>query len=161
MARLSQDVSATRAERRQELERRTHTLRSLLYGSLKPRRREPRRDSDAGFAAVDWHQSRWFAVALLIVMLSCADAFFTLTLLADGAYEVNPVMATLLDGSSHWFAFAKIGLTSIGVILLTVVARLRAFRLIPVGIVLYAVLLVYATLVAYEYWLCDHHLLGP
>jgi len=26
---------------------------------------------------------------------------------------------------------------------------------------LYSVLLGYATLVAYEYWLCDHHLLGP
>ena len=163
MARQSQENSATQAaaERRAAADRRTRTLRALLYGSLRPRRRDPRRDTDLGFAAVDWHQSRWFAVAVLIVILSCAGAFFTLTLLSDGAYEVNPIMAKLLDGPSHWFAFAKIGLTSIGVILLTVVARVRAFKLIPVGVVLYAVLLGYATLVAYEYWLCDHHLLGP
>jgi len=30
-----------------------------------------------------------------------------------------------------------------------------------VGFVLYSMLIGYATLVAYEYWLCDHHLLGP
>jgi hypothetical protein len=149
------------AERRAARDRRTHTLRALFQGSIAPRRHGVRRDKDAGFAAVDWHQSRWLAVALSIVILSCADAFFTLTLLADGAYETNPFMATLLDGESHWFALAKIGLTSAGVILLTMVARTRAFGRIPVGIVLYTVLVGYATLVAYEYWLCDHHLLGP
>jgi hypothetical protein len=163
MARQSQEISSAQSatERRAAVERRTRTLRALLYGNLKPRRRDARRDMDAGFAAVDWHQSRWLAVALLIVVLSCVDAFFTLTLLADGAYEANPFMATLLDGSPQWFALAKIGLTSLGVILLTVVARTRAFGRIPVGFVLYTVLLGYATLVAYEYWLCDHHLLGP
>ncbi|HSY08885.1 MAG TPA: DUF5658 family protein [Steroidobacteraceae bacterium] len=163
MARQSQESAAARAiaERRAAAERRTRTLHALLHGSLKPRRRQSRREQDMSFAAVDWHQSRWFAVALLIVILSCADAFFTLRLLADGAYEANPFMAALLNGPPHGFAFAKVGLTSIGVILLTVVARTRAFRLIPVGVVLYAVLLGYMTLVAYEYWLCDHHLLGP
>src|ERR1700681_3000473 len=121
MARRSQEIPTTQSlgERRARVERRTRTLRALLYGSFKPRRRKTRRDTDVGLAAVDWHQSRWFAVAVLIVVLSCADAFFTLTLLADGAYEVNPVMATLLDAAPHWFALAKIGLTSAGVVLLT------------------------------------------
>jgi hypothetical protein len=163
MARNSRQIPAAQssAERRAAADRRTRTLRALLYGSLKPRRYDARRGTDAGFAAVDWHQSRWLAVALLIVVLSCADAFFTLILLSDGADEENPVMATILDGAPHWFALAKIGLTSAGVILLTVLARTRAFGRIPVGLVLYSVLLGYATLVAYEYWLCDHHLLGP
>lgn len=162
MARRSRQNRSSRAgiERRSG-ERRTRTLRALLRGSLTPRRRELRRASDAGFAAVDWHQSRWLAVALLIVVLSCADAFFTLRLLADGADEVNPLMASLLAGAPLWFGLAKIGLTSLGVILLTVVARTRAFGRVPVGVVLYTVLVGYATLVAYEYWLCDHHLLGP
>jgi hypothetical protein len=114
-----------------------------------------------GFAAVDWHQSRWLAVALLIVVLSCIDAFFTLRLLADGAYEANPVMARLLDAGLHVFVLAKITLTSLGVILLTALARARAFGRIPVGFVLYSMLIGYTTLVAYEYWLCDHRLLGP
>jgi Domain of unknown function (DUF5658) len=159
----SQEMKSAKsaAERRGARDRRTRTWRALFQGSLKPRRHGTRRDRDSGLAAVDWHQSRWLAVAISIVILSCADAFFTLTLLADGAYETNPFMATLLDGEPHWFALAKIGLTSAGVILLTMVARTRAFGRVPVGIVLYTVLVGYATLVAYEYWLCDHHLLGP
>src|ERR1700683_5092811 len=148
-------------ERRAYVDRRNRTLRALFYGSFKPRRRDLRRTADDRSATVDWHQSRWLAVAMLILILSCADAFFTLTLLANGAYEANPVMASLLEGSGRWFAFAKIGLTSGGVLLLTVFAQARAFGRIPVGGVLYALLLGYATLVAYEYWLCDHHLFGP
>jgi hypothetical protein len=149
------------AEQRTTGERRSRTLHALLQGNRTPRRRDTRRQSDAGFAAIDWHDSRWLAVALLIVILSCVDAFLTVTLLANGAYEANPVMAALLDGSPHAFALTKIGLTSLGVVLLTAVARARAFGRMPVGIVLYTVLLGYATLVAYEYWLCDHHILGP
>ena len=149
------------AERRSSGERRTHTLQALLQGNLTPRRREVRRKSYAGFAAIDWHDARWLTVALLIVILSCVDAFLTLTLLADGADEANPVMAAFLDGSPHAFAYAKIGLTSLGVVVLTVVARARAFGRVPVGVLLYTVLLAYATLVAYEYWLCDHPVLGP
>ena len=152
---------ADAAEQRTTDERRNRTLHALLQGNWTPRRRGARRQSDAGFAAIDWHDARWLAVALLIVILSCVDAFLTVTLLANGAYEANPVMAALLDGSPYAFALTKIGLTSLGVVLLTAVARTRAFGRMPVGIVLYTVLLGYATLVAYEYWLCDHHLLGP
>jgi len=163
MARQSHESPYARPtdERRACPDRRSRTWRALLYGSFTPRRRDARRNPDGRFVTVDWHQSRWLAVAMLILLLSCADAFFTLTLLANGAYEANPVMASLLDGSGRWFAFAKIGLTSGGVLLLTVFARARAFGRIPVGGVLYAVLFGYATLVAYEYWLCDHHLFGP
>jgi hypothetical protein len=163
MGRHSQELPSAQstAERRAREDRRTRTLHALLHGSLKPRRYDARRDSDAGFAAVDWHQSRWLAVALLIVALSCVDAFLTVRLLADGAYEANPVMATLLEAGLRVFVLAKISMTSLGVILLTALARARAFGRIPVGLVLYSMLVGYATLVAYEYWLCDHHLLGP
>jgi hypothetical protein len=149
------------AEQRSTGERRTRTLHALLQANWTPRRRGARRKSDTGFAAIDWHDSRWLAVAMLIVILSCVDAFLTVTLLANGAYEANPVMAALLDGSPHAFALAKVGLTSLGVVLLTAVVRARAFGRMPVGVVLYTALLGYATLVAYEYWLCDHHILGP
>jgi hypothetical protein len=160
--RIPEDESSkTAAERRAAPERRTRTLRALFTGSLTPRRRGLRRDTDAGIVAVDWHESRWLAVALLIVILSCADAFFTLRLIAEGAYEVNPVMATFLDGSLWGFALVKIGLTSLGVVLLTALARARAFGRFSVGMALYTVLLVYAVLVAYEYWLCEHCAIGP
>jgi hypothetical protein len=161
-ARSPEDKSSPPAEeRRATPERRKRTLRALFMGSLTPRRRGLRRDTDAGIVAVDWHESHWLAVAILIVILSCADAFLTLTLIADGAYEVNPVMASFLEGSPWGFALAKIGFTSLGVVLLTALARARAFGRFSVGLALYTVLFAYTVLVAYECWLCDHCVLGP
>ncbi len=51
----------------------------------------------------------------LILLLSIADALFTLTLLQHGASEANPLMAPLVTGSGHGFAFWKVGLTTTGV----------------------------------------------
>ena len=122
----------------------------MLYGSFNPRRRSPRRGSEASFAAVDWHHPQWLGVAILILLLSCADAFLTLTLIDHGAYEVNPLMAPLVAGSPLLFTLVKVGLTGGGVVILTLLARLRAFRRIPIGAVLYALLATYAVLVVYE-----------
>ena len=44
----------------------------------------------------------------------------------------------------------KIGLTAGGVLLLTQLARIRAFGRIPVGMFLYAVLAIYVALICYE-----------
>lgn len=121
-----------------------------MYGSLHPRRRGPRRDTEANLAAVDWHHPQWLGVSILIVLLSCADAFLTLTLIGQGAYEVNPLMAPLVSGSPLAFTLVKVGLTGAGVVILTLLARLRAFRRIPVGALLYALLAAYAVLVVYE-----------
>jgi hypothetical protein len=49
----------------------------------------------------------------------------------------------------------KIGLTALGVLLLTQVARLRTFGRIPVGAILYSVLIIYGTLIFYEFRLLD------
>jgi uncharacterized protein DUF5658 len=131
-------------------DRRSRTFHSLFYGSFNPRRRNPRRGDDTSLAAVDWHHPQWLGVALLIVLLSCADAFLTLTLIERGAYEANPFMAPLVGGSPLAFTVVKIGLTGGGVVLLTILVRLRIFRRVPIGLVLYAVLAAYAALVMYE-----------
>ncbi len=104
---------------------------------------------------MDWHHPRWLAVALLILLLSCADAVLTLMLVERGAYEANPLMAGLVHGSSPAFAAVKILLTSGGVVLLTVLATHRAFGRLPVGIVLYGILAGYGALITYEVWLLD------
>lgn len=142
-------------ERRIPAERRRNTLKALLIGSLRPRRMNPRRSHDRGFAAVDWHHPQWLAVALLILLLSCADAFLTLVLLSHGATEINPFMAPLVTGTGHAFALWKLGLTSTGVVVLTLLARMRAFGRLPVGSILYTVLAGYVVLVTYEMWLLD------
>lgn len=139
------------AERRQPLDRRRRTLHSLLYGGFRPRRRNQRRIG--GITSVrdlDWHHPQWLAVAMLIVLFSCLDAALTLTLIEHGAYEVNPLMARLVGDSALAFTAVKIGLTAGGVVLLTLLVRVRAFGRIPVSLLLYMVLGGYGTLIFYE-----------
>jgi len=144
------------AERRAGVDRRRRTFRALVMGSWTPRRRGPRRHWDAGIAAVDWHESRWLGVALLILLLSFADAFLTLILIDLGATELNPAMQPLVSGTARGFAVWKFGLTATGVVFLTLLVRVRAFGTFIAGFLLYAVLASYLALVGYEFWLLDH-----
>jgi len=148
------DTVENAADRRNG-DRRKRTLRSLIHGSFTPRRRGPRRDRDHSFTAVDWHHPQWLAVAMLTLLLSTADAFLTLVLLERGADEANPFMAPLVGGSPLVFAMVKMGLTSGGVVVLILLARIRVFGAIPVSFLLYAVLVAYAALVGYEFWLLE------
>jgi hypothetical protein len=138
-------------ERRRGPDRRKQSIKALFHGSFHPRRFAARRDGERGIAGVDWHDPQWLAVAMLIVLFSCTDAFLTLTLIDHGAYEVNPFMAPLVGGSALAFALVKIGLTAGGVIMLTLLARMKAFGRVPVGLLLYTVLLGYGVLLVYEF----------
>jgi Domain of unknown function (DUF5658) len=138
-------------DRRRGPDRRKQGIRALWYGSFNPRRRGSRRDGERRVSSVDWHDPQWLAVAMLIVLFSCVDAFLTLTLIDHGAYEVNPFMAPLVGGSALAFAMVKIGLTGGGVVLLTILARMKAFGRVPVSLLLYTVLLGYGVLLVYEF----------
>jgi hypothetical protein len=142
--------AAPDSSERRRGDRRSHVLRALLYGSFKPRRRGPRRADERAVSAVDWHHPRWLAIAVLIVMFSATDALLTLILVERGAYEANPLMAPLVGGSALKFALVKIGLTAVSVVLLTQIARIRAFGRVPVGVFLYVALALYTALIAYE-----------
>jgi hypothetical protein len=147
------------SDRRDAPDRRKRTLYSLVYGSFNPRRRRARRTDARSLRDVDWHEPQWLAVAMLIVVLCCVDAALTLTLIAHGAYEVNPFMAPIVGGSALIFTLVKVGLTGAGVVMLTLAARMRAFGKIPVSFLLYAVLVGYGVLVAYELRLLEEILL--
>lgn len=143
----------TQGERRAGTERRERHWFGLLRGHSMRRRQDPRRSSEHHVAAVDWHRPHWLAVGLLILVLSIIDAFATLTLLDRGAEEINPVMAPLVKGSGHGFAWLKLSLTIFGVVVLTALARIRLFGRFRVGTLLYLVLAIYVLLVSYESWL--------
>jgi hypothetical protein len=137
---------------RRRTERRQQVLRALLVGSFLRRRRGPRRAEERSISSVDWHHPQWLLISMLIVLLSCSDALMTLALIDHGAYEVNPLMRPLLmSGSGVEFALVKIGFTAAGVVLLTQMARVRAFGGLPVGALLYSVLAVYGVLIVYEF----------
>ena len=101
----------------------------------------------------DWYQPQWLATAIIILLLSTVDALLTLRLISLGASEVNPLMEPLVHGSGRGFALWKFGLTALGVILLTLLARMRILGGIAVGSILYLVLCGYLVLVGYELWL--------
>lgn len=148
------------AERRRGVDRRRSTVRALFLGSFLQRRRVPRRDDERHLAALDWHHPQWLAVGLLILLLSVADAFLTIALIDLGANEANPAMEPLVQEPGVDFAAWKMALTSGGVVLLILLARMRAFGRIPVALILYGVLCCYVALVSYELWLLEHVTFG-
>jgi hypothetical protein len=142
------------AERRGRPDRRNRLWWSVLYGSFHPRRRRPaRRLDDSRFHSHDWYSSHLLAVAIGILLLCAADAFLTVTLLVNGADEINPVMAVLLYRSVAMFTAIKMGMTGAGTVLMVFLSRYRFMRVVPVQSVLYAVLVAYLALIGYEVWL--------
>jgi hypothetical protein len=145
-------VPGSAAERRGQPDRRARLWWSILYGSFRPRRRTPsRRVADGRFHSLDWHDAHLLAVSIGILLLSVADAFMTVTLLAAGAVEVNPLMAAVVHQSVAIFAAVKLGLTGVGVVLLVSLARYRFMRVIRVDVAMYCLLVVYLILLTYEY----------
>jgi hypothetical protein len=139
-------------ERRSGLERRTLTLLSLLKGGFTPRRRYGRRLGEED-GLVDWHEPDLLFLAFTILLLSVTDAFFTLTLMTNGAVEANPVMAWVLREYPGYFAALKMAITGAAVIVLVVMARAKVFRVVRVRTIFQAALVAYVALIAYELWL--------
>lgn len=100
----------------------------------------------------DWFHAQWLGASILILLLCTVDAILTLTLIGRGAVELNPVMDSLVHGTGHSFALVKFGLTAFGVVMLTILARLRLFGR-AIGYLLYLVLTGYVVLVGYELFL--------
>jgi hypothetical protein len=141
-------------ERRDRAERRHRLWWSILYGNFNPRRRRPRRQhDDMRFHWLDWHSAQLLAVAIGILLFCVADAFLTVVLLQGGAKEVNPVMAALIYRDVALFAALKMAMTSLGVVFMVVLARYRFMRLLRVEWVLRGVLIAYASLIVYEFWM--------
>jgi hypothetical protein len=143
-------------ERRNGAERRHVNIVAYWRGALNPRRRSGRRVADRTYPVIDWHSPRVLALVLLILGLSALDGVLTVLLLSQGANEVNPVMALFLPHNLGWFAFAKLGLTSLGAAVLVACARMKLFRLFPGELLLYLVVGCYITLVSYELHLLEN-----
>jgi hypothetical protein len=140
------------AERRSR-ERRSHSAWSFAYGSFRPRRRIGRRDGDHDRIFLDWHEPRVLYLSLAIVLMCCADALFTLNLLAIGAEEMNALMAALITHDAEAFLQLKIGVTGASVVLLGIAARRQFLGVVPVFRVLQFFCAGYAALILWEVWL--------
>jgi Domain of unknown function (DUF5658) len=147
--------TGSHSERRDQLDRRSSILWSIVYGSFNPRRRAPRRNDDSRFHMVDWHSPHLLAVSIAILLLCVSDAFLTLQLLSQGATEANPVMAAALYDDVVTFTTLKMLLTGLSVLVMVFLARYRFMRVVAVQWMLYIALLGYLALIGYEFWLLD------
>ena len=145
-------VAALDLDRRQRADRRNLSWRTFVHGSIQPRRRGHRRRGEAD-SLVDWHEPHLLFLAVAILLLSVTDAFLTLTLLARGAEEANPVMAFLLEETPRLFATVKLALTGAGIVVLVALARARVFRVIRISNIMHWCLIGYLALIVYEAWL--------
>ena len=154
MAAVNEGLSGT-TERRTAGERRSQTVRSLVAGGWHARRRNPRRDEPARIGSIDWHASRWFAAAFIVLLLSMADTLMTLVLIQHGAVEINPIMQPFVIGNGPTFAFLKLALTASAVTILLVLTRVPTFGRLLAGPILMGAAFIYVVLIGYEMWLLD------
>ncbi len=137
-------------DRRARIERRSHNLRSMLYAMVFSRRRDMRRDQEAGLYYTDWYGLPLFVTAVSIALLCCADAFLTLELIVRGGKELNPFMDYLLGQGMTWFVAVKMALTVCAILLLVMHHRFRFIKNIRASQVMGVTLIGYGLLVGYE-----------
>lgn len=137
-------------ERRREGERRSYTLTTMYCCLCHPRRAQGRRSQDRRYPVLDVFKSGAITSVLLLVLFSVLDAVFTLTLLARGATELNPVMNHFIKTGTGTFVCAKMILTAIPGLIMTAAGNVVIYRSIRVHSVLSALVGAYAALILYE-----------
>lgn len=136
---------------RSEDDRRLFSWRTVLFGFLRSRRRDTRREEELEPIFTDWHHPWLFFLAVGIMLMSVFDAFFTLQLLDMGAIEINPVMAAVIGQSASSFAVSKMLLTGFGILALVFLAKSRFFNRVRTGLILTFFFSGYAVLICYEF----------
>ncbi|MFK8032450.1 MAG: DUF5658 family protein [Gammaproteobacteria bacterium] len=116
------------------------------------RRSTVRREGDTG-VYVDQYDWPVFLVAVGIVIMSAMDATFTLRLLTLGAIEINTVMNVLIESNVYKFVAFKLGLTTLGVLLLVIHKNVHLSLGFSVYRLAQAIFLGYVVLIGYELWM--------
>lgn len=147
---MSELLALSGDDRRETLDRRQFSWRTVLYGFARSRRRDSRRDSDAPVVFIDWHHPWLFFLAIGTMLLSCADAFLTLILIENGMFEANPVMAAAMQQGTGLFVASKMALTGTGILSLVYLARTQFLNRIRTGLILTSFFSLYCCLVCYE-----------
>jgi hypothetical protein len=135
---------------RSDADRRDFDWQTVLFGFMRSRRRDVRRGSDGEPIYTDWHHPWLFFLAVSTMLLSSADAFFTLQLLSRGFIEINPVMNAAINQGIFFFAASKVAMTGFGVMVLVFLSRARFMNVFPTGAILTGFFSFYACLVCYE-----------
>jgi hypothetical protein len=131
-------------------DRRRYTWRTLSGTLFVSRRRNPRREEDLLNSYIDWYGPWPLIATVLIIMMCCLDAFFTLLLISNGAVEMNFFMDWLIKRDIQTFAVVKMAVTSLALVILVMHFNFRIYRVIAVRYLMYALVPVYMALIAHE-----------
>jgi len=131
-------------------ERRHYDLQTLKLCVTNPQRMDARRSPDRKFPILDRLDTGVVTLAIALMILSVMDSIFTLTIIANGGSEVNPVMNVLLEKSVTAFTIAKMSLTAIPVLVLVATANLKMFNRWRSRSILATMVGLYAGLICYE-----------
>lgn len=138
-------------ERRSGADRRRRRLPAFFRQFLHGRRAGERRlEHGPAHHYVDLHGPGLLLVILVILLMCVADAYLTLTLLNDGAVEVNPVMRAAIAADWKWFFYSKYVATACSLIILLMHKNYRVLGRVSGQHILFTVLLLYACLISYE-----------
>jgi hypothetical protein len=137
------------------LERRLHarrrfSLRSLFGALFTLRRRRSRRKNDRLNSYTDWYEPWPLIASVVVILLSSLDAFLTLILLNHGAVELNILMDWLIKTDIRTFAAVKLAVTGLALIVLVLHFNFHIYRVLPVRYLMYALMPLYAFLIAHE-----------
>ena len=144
------DSTKEHTARRHSDERRNMSWRTVVQGFARSRRRTHRRQTDQQVVFLDWHHPWLFFLATGTMILSAADAFLTLQLLARGMIEVNPIMNAVMAQSTWLFAALKLMLTAFGIFILVYLAKVQFMNRVRAGLILTVFFTGYCCLVCYE-----------
>ena len=110
--------------------------------------------ADATRAATDiintWYEPKLVLTGLAILLMSCLDALFTLTLLSKGASEANYFMARLLETGDGLFVAVKLAVTAFAIVFLLMHSHFHVLRITSGKRLLQFVVPVYGLLIGYE-----------
>jgi hypothetical protein len=147
----SPETPPTSAERRTVRDRRAQATVPFSLASMRGSRKTIRRKEDTNTHYADLYSTDEVLLFILILMLSVADAFFTLELIGGRMKEWNSVMAYYLELGPLPFVIIKYLMTAVGLIFLIINKNSALFhRRIKVKAVIVAVAVMYTALIAYE-----------
>jgi len=150
---MSRQPESLEQQSRNKKDRRKHGFKSFLHSLFMRRRKGMRRGNDHKTSHyVDIHDQTTVWITISIIILSCADSFFTLILLQQGrAVEANPVMKILIESDTTLFVAGKAALTILCLLFLVAHKNFWIFNsLIRTRSVLFAALIGYIVLINYE-----------
>jgi len=122
-------------DRRILKDRRKKTTYGLSRYSLWGRRRTFRRKEDQNRGGyVDLYSSGLLFLLILVAGLNVLDALFTMMILDDGGWEINPVVRSVIQLYGNGFWIWKFTIVSISLILLCLHSKFRLVIPVILGI---------------------------